>query len=93
MLNISQEDIGMLCICAIRYCHGRQTYMPLLVQRIVLGLLPKLSNKDLGILLEDCEFQKKTEMYGDPVIDKPDWLRYRKALEEEKERRASDKGR
>lgn len=25
-VEIEQEDFGALCICAIRYCQGRQTY-------------------------------------------------------------------
>ena len=28
IVDIEQEDFGMLCACAIRYCQGRETYMP-----------------------------------------------------------------
>ena len=27
IVDIEQEDFGMLCACAIRYCQGRETYM------------------------------------------------------------------
>ncbi len=28
MSKLLNDDFGTLAICAIRYCHGRQTYMP-----------------------------------------------------------------
>lgn len=93
MFNISQEDMGTLCIYAIRYCHTRQTYyMPLLVQRIVISVIPKLSDRDVGVLIKDCEYQKRFDLYGDHVIDKPHWVMFEKALKEELERRKSGKG-
>ena len=86
-IDIDQENLGTLCICAIRYCQGRQTYMPSLVQSIVKPLLPKLSDKDIGVMLEDCEFQDRMHLYGDVHIDKPGWLAWRELLEREAERR------
>ena len=47
--NITQENFGTLAICAIRYCHGRQTYMPELVRGIVAPHLPDVSDKALTI--------------------------------------------
>ena len=46
-----------------------------------------ISDKDLKIMVEDCDFQEKMNLYGDPVIDKPDWLRWKETLEREKKRR------
>ena len=89
MIEIDQEDFGTLCICAIRYCQGRQTYMPSLVQRICRGHLKDLSDRDIQVMLDDCEFQKTMELYGDPRIDKPDWLRWKEALVSEQKRRAA----
>lgn len=40
-------------------------------------------------LLEDCEFQRQTEMYGDERIDKPAWLKWHDELKAEKERRSN----
>lgn len=87
MINISKEDFGTLCICAIRYCQGRRTYMPSLVQDICIDHIQTLDDKTIRVMLEDCEFQKKVDAYGDPAIDKPGWLRWKDALVSEKERR------
>lgn len=86
--NITQEDFGVLAICAIRYCQGRQTYMPQLVREIVVPHLPDLSDKDLNVMIEDCTFQERTNMYGDDIIDKPGWIRWKEILMVEKKRRA-----
>lgn len=85
--GISQEDFGKLCICAIRYCHGRETYMPSLVQEICGNHLKDISDKDLRIMLDDCHFQDSMNLYGDERIDKPGWLRWREKLLKELERR------
>lgn len=86
-IDITSADFGALAICAIRYCHGRMTYMPDMVRDIVRPYLDRISDKDLDIMLEDCEFQRQTEMYGDERIDKPAWLKWHEELEAEKERR------
>ena len=86
-IDIEQERLGTLCICAIRYCHGRETYMPSLVQSIVKPLLPKLSDKAIGVMLEDCDFQESMHLYGDETIDKPGWIKWKRFLVHEKERR------
>lgn len=88
--NITQEDFGTLAICAIRYCHGRQTYMPKLVRRIVAPHLPDISDMDLDVMLEDCEFQERMKLYGDERIDKPGWIRWRELLIAEKRRRGDE---
>ena len=41
-ISLSPTDFATLAICAIRYCHGRQTYMPSLVQGIVRKHLQEL---------------------------------------------------
>ena len=86
-ITLSQKDFGTLAICAIRYCHGRMSYMPDLVRDIVRPYLDRISDKYLNIMLEDCEFQRQTEMYGDERIDKPAWLKWHDELKEEKEKR------
>jgi len=88
--NITQEDFGTLAICAIRYCQGRQTYMPDLVRGIVAPHLPDLSDKDLGVMIEDCGYQERMKLYGDERIDKPGWLRWKELLLAEKQRRTGD---
>ena len=84
---IDKEDFGTLCICAIRYCQGRKTYMPTLVQGIVRKFLPDIETRDLNVMIEDCKFQKKMNLYGDETIDKPDWIKWERCLLDERERR------
>ena len=88
--NITKEDFGTLAICAIRYCHGRQTYMPSLVRNIISPHLPDLDDKDLMVMIEDCEFQERMKLYGDVRIDKPGWERWKELLIAEKKRRAKN---
>lgn len=87
---VEQDDFGTLCICALRYCMGRQTYMPSLVRGIIRPLLPLLSNKDISVLIQDCDFQKKYDMYGDATIDKPGWIEWEQEVIAEKARRETE---
>lgn len=84
----NQEDFGTLCICAIRYCQGRRTYMPSLVRDIIRPHLKELSDKDLAVMIDDCSYQKRFDLYGDEVIDKPGWIEWEKELLEELDRRS-----
>lgn len=86
-ITLTEDDFGTLCICAIRYCHGRQTYMPRLVQGIVTEHLDQLSDKDIHVLMQDCKFQEQFNLYGDEHIDKPQWLEFRKTIEAECDKR------
>ena len=86
-VKVDPEYFGTLCICAVRYCFGRQTYMPGMVQDIVLSHLEELSDRDIRVLLEDGEFQWRMDLYGDPTIDKPGWLRFWERVKAEAERR------
>lgn len=86
-LKIDQTDFGTLCICAIRYCQGRQTYMPDLVREIIQPHLSELADRELGVMLDDCGFQERMHLWGDERIDKPGWLEWKKTLEAERERR------
>lgn len=86
-MKISKEDFATLCICAIRYCQGRKTYMPSLVQGIVREHFDHIPDNDLGVMLNDCESQRTMELYGDEQIDKPGWLRWEQDLKDEIRRR------
>ena len=87
MIKISKELFGTLAICAIRYCQGRQTYMPDWVRDIIRPHLKELSDKDLGVMINDCNFQKRTNSYGDELIDKPGWIKWEQELKAERSRR------
>ena len=81
------EDFGTLCICAIRYCQGRRTYMPSLVRDIIRPHLKELSDKDLAVMIDDCTNQRELDLYGDEDIDKPGWIEWEQELLKERERR------
>ena len=87
MIRISEDKFGILAICAIRYCHGRQTYMPDLVRSVVKNHLDEVDDNDLAVMIADCEFQEWANLYGDEKIDKPGWLKWRETLLAEKVRR------
>ena len=90
-ITLSQSDFGALAICAIRYCHGRQTYMLGMVRGIIRPNLYKISDKDLSVMIEDCKHQANFEMYGDEKIDKPGWIEWENELKAERERRKNAK--
>lgn len=87
MITISENNFGILAICAIRYCQGRETYMPDLVRSVVKNHLDEVDDNDLAVMIADCEFQEWANLYGDEKIDKPGWLKWRETLLAEKVRR------
>lgn len=89
-ISIDQEHFGTLCICAVRYCFGRMSYMPGLVQDIVGAHLKELSDKSLAVMLDDCDFQDRMNLYGDESIDKPGWIKWRSEIEAEIRRRQAE---
>ncbi len=87
MIDISKEDFGILCVCALRYCHGRRSYMPSLVQEIVSRHLEEFSDKTIKVMVDDCQFQRDMNLYGDEC-DKVDWLKWEHKVKDEQTRRA-----
>ena len=87
MITISEDNFGILAICAIRYCQGRETYMPDLVRSVVKNHLDEVEDNDLAVMIADCEFQEWANLYGDEKIDKPGWITWRDELLAEMERR------
>ena len=85
--KLKQDDFGTLCICAIRYCQGRQTYMPSLVREIIAPHLSELSDKDIQVMINDCSYQRRYDLYGDEWIDKKGWLDWEQLLIQEQKRR------
>lgn len=86
-IRMDEHDFGLLCVCALRDCQGRKTYMPSLVQGIVKGTIKHISDADLKIMLDDCDFQRRANLYGNERIDKPCWLNFEQFLKDEAERR------
>lgn len=88
-IKISAGQFGTLAICALRYCQGRRTYMPSLVQRIVGSHLSELRDEDINVMVEDCQFQREMNLYGDDC-DKVDWLKWEEKVIAESRRRKSE---
>lgn len=80
-IDISQNDFGTLCICALRYCHGRRTYMPSLVQQIVSAHFKDLSDRDLKVIADSESFQNEMNLFGD-MCDKTEWDNFYQKLRE-----------
>lgn len=80
-IDISQDDFGALCICALRYCMGRRTYMPNLIQEIVSEHFQDLSPRDLKVIADDKRFQEDMNLWGDNC-DKISWLRFYEGLDQ-----------
>ena len=89
MIEINETLFGVLAVCAIRYCQGRQTYMPDFVRSAIRPHLQELTDKDIGVMIHDCEYQRICDLYGDKRIDKPGWLEWEQELIAERERRHS----
>lgn len=84
-IEIRREDFGTLCICGVRYCNGRKTYMPSLVTEIVGRHLSELSDRDIKIMYDDCRFMNLSD-YGDEC-DRVDWIKWENKVRKEFERR------
>lgn len=61
--------------------------MPDIVRSIVRPRLKDLEDGCIKIMLDDCDFQERFELYGDEKIDKPDWIKWKNELQEEYDRR------
>lgn len=87
MIKIPDQnnDFGAVLICAVRYCIGRQTYMPALVIDFIRPLLPKLDSKTLTVMERDII---EADSLGDEQIEPgPRWLHFLDDIREEKQRR------
>ena len=89
-IELNEGDFFLLAACAIRYCHGRQTYMPDLIRGIVRQHIKDMEDGHLNIMIGDCEFQRDMKLYGDEKIDKPGWVKWEQELREEAKRRRDD---
>lgn len=73
MIDPRDRDFGAVITCAIRYCLGRETYMPHLVMDYVRPLLPELDNRTLAVMVNDIE---GAPSLGHSNIDEPAWNKF-----------------
>lgn len=94
------KDHGIICLCAMRYALGRETYMPGLVQDYIKSNIASIETSDISIMIRDIdEANKITEHkmpngsilkidgFGSTTIDRPGWERFRAFLMGELEKR------
>lgn len=73
MIDPRDRDFGAVITCAIRYCLGRETYMPHLVMDYVRPLLSELDNRTLVVMANDIE---GAPFLGHSNIDEPAWNKF-----------------
>ena len=86
-VDIKDEDFGAILICAVRYCLGRQTYMPGLLIGYITPLLPRISDKTLRCMETDLSKPDLYGGFGNEKIDEPIWIKFRSNVQEEIQRR------
>ena len=86
-VDIKDEDFGAVLICAVRYCLGRQTYMPGLIIGYITPLLPRISDKTLRCMETDLSKPDLYGGFGNEKIDEPIWIKFRSNVQEEIQRR------
>ena len=86
-IDIKDEDFGAVLICAVRYCLGRQTYMPGLITGYITPLLPHISDKTLRCMETDLSKPDLYGGFGNEKIDEPIWIKFRSNVQEEIQRR------
>lgn len=83
MINIfNTDDFCLVCICAVRYCLGRRTYMPWSVMSFIKPVLPALDDKTLYVMARDIA---ETDNLGDAETI---WTEFLAEIEKEWKRRA-----
>ena len=88
MINIfNTDDFCLVCICAVRYCLGRRTYMPWSVMSFIKQFLPALSDNTLYVMARDIA---EADNLGDAEIDAPMWAEFLAEIEKERKRRKND---
>jgi len=92
---MNDEYFGTICLCALRYALGRQTYMPSIVQDFIKAHISEIDQSSIKVMLLDIEEADRIRTYisnsvdsividglGDTKIDRPGWERLRDFLRE-----------
>lgn len=90
MVDPDNDDFGAVCNCAVRYCLGRRSYMPSLVCRYIISLLPELTDKTLDCFERDIAERKRTGFDFGDSCDYETWDAFYKVVCKEIERRNGD---
>lgn len=90
VVDLQDDEFGMMLNCAVRYACGRQSYMPGAVIRYITPLLPYLSSKTLRCFDQDISDARRRGECGDPNIDLPGWIAFHEKVREERKKRGED---
>lgn len=90
IIDLHDDDFGMMLNCAVRYACGRQTYMPFAVTQFIAPLLPFLSSKTLWCFDQDIAEARRFEKCGDPNIDLKTWIAFHEAVKKERLKRGEE---
>lgn len=80
MVYPTNDDFGAVCDCAVRYCLGRRSYMPSLVCRYIISLLPNLTDNTLDCFERDIAERKRTGFDFGDSCDYETWDAFYKAV-------------
>lgn len=87
IIDADDDFFGAVLNCALRYCIGRQSYMPGLVIDKITQWLPLLSDKTLWCFERDIQ---SADSLGDPDVDAPRWRKFQSDVQKEIERRKNE---
>lgn len=87
LIDSTDDNFQSVLICAVRYACGRQTYMPGIVIRFAVQLLPVLGDRTLSVLQRDIAEARDNNRLGSQSIDAPEWLWLLSKIEKEIARR------
>lgn len=90
-IRLDDDDFGAVLTCAIRYCFGRQTYMPGLIMDYITPLLPYVADKTLWCFDADLQRPDIYGGLGHETIDKPRWIMFHEAVKREIQNRKDNK--
>lgn len=90
MVDPTNDDLGAVCNCAVRYCLGRRSYMPSLICGYITPLMPELTDKTLDCFERDIAERKRTGFDFGDSWDYETWDVFYKAVCKEIERRKSN---
>lgn len=87
---MQSEYFGTICLCALRYALGRQTYMPGIVQDFIRAHINEIDQSSIKVMIRDIDEADRIRTYssksgdtvmmdglGDTRIDRPGWERLR----------------
>lgn len=83
MKLLEDRDFGMVCLCAMRYSMGRQTYMPHYIQGFIAGHICMIDTASITAMINDIQSARDSQMpmpLGDPKIDEPGWIAFQDFL-------------